>query len=43
MALVRSSILVFMARNSSPITSWVFDESFALICSIVAVNRPVPL
>ena len=30
-----------MARNSSPITSWVFDESRALICSMVAVNRPV--
>ena len=32
-----------MARNSSPITSWVFDESRALICSIVAVNSPLPL
>ena len=27
-----------MARNSSPITSWVLDESFALIGSIAAVN-----
>ena len=43
LALARSSILVFMARNSSPITSWVLDESRALICSIVAVNRPSPL
>ncbi len=29
-----------MARNSSPITSWVLEESCALICSMVAVNRP---
>ena len=40
-AVARSSIFVFMARNISPITSCVFDESRALICSIVAVNRPV--
>ena len=39
--LARSSIFVFMARNSSPITSWVLDESLALICSTVAVNRPL--
>src|SRR5689334_20266476 len=30
-------------RNSAPITSWVLDESRALICSIVAVNRRVLL
>jgi hypothetical protein len=34
---------MFIARNISPITSCVLDESRALICSIVAVNRPVPL
>jgi hypothetical protein len=39
---VRSSCFVFMARNNSPITSCVFDESLALIRSTVSVNRPVP-
>ena len=42
-AAARSSIFVFMARNSVPITSWVLDESRALICAIVSVNRPLPL
>jgi hypothetical protein len=32
-----------MARNSSLITSRALDESLAPICSIVAVNRMVPL
>jgi superfamily II DNA or RNA helicase len=31
-----------MARKSVPITSWVFDESLALMRVIVSVNRPIP-
>ena len=42
-AAARSSALVFMARNSVLITSCVLDESRAAICSIVVVNRVVPL
>jgi hypothetical protein len=41
-ALARSSCFVFMARNNSPITSWVLDESLALIRATVLVNRPIP-
>jgi hypothetical protein len=37
-----SSCLVFMARNSSESTSWVFEESRALICSMVRVKSNSP-
>ena len=32
-----------MARNSVSITVWVLEESFALICAMVSVNRPLPM
>lgn len=36
--------MITLLHGTTPIiTSWVLDESFALICAIVSVNRPVPL
>ena len=39
----RSSVVAFMARNRVLITSWVFEEAFALIRATVLVKSPLPM
>ena len=39
----RSSFVAFIARNNVVMTSWVFEESLALMRATVSVNRPFPM